>query len=89
MKNGPDSILSVVHETAKGLRDAGIMNEISIYTPYTRILRGVETDPQTREPVGLSGVRLATAPYDNEIDGVIRRMPEARGPLIEIGRDHG
>ncbi|MBC8175815.1 MAG: hypothetical protein H8E19_00310, partial [Deltaproteobacteria bacterium] len=55
MKNGPDSILSVVHETAKGLRDAGIMNEISIYTPYTRILRGVETDPQTREPVGLSG----------------------------------
>ncbi len=30
MKNGPDSILSVVHETAKGLRDAGIMNEITM-----------------------------------------------------------
>ena len=31
MKNGPDSILSVVHETAKGLRDARIMNEIMVF----------------------------------------------------------
>lgn len=30
MKSGPDSILSVVHETAKGLRDARIMNEITM-----------------------------------------------------------
>ena len=30
MKSGHDSILSVVHETAKGLRDAGIMNEITM-----------------------------------------------------------
>jgi putative transcriptional regulator len=30
MKNRSDSILSVVHETAKGLRDAGVMNEITM-----------------------------------------------------------
>jgi len=30
MKSGPDSILSVVHETAKGLHDARIMNEITM-----------------------------------------------------------
>ncbi len=30
MKKRPDSILSVVHETAKGLRDADIMNEITM-----------------------------------------------------------
>ena len=30
MKNRHDSILSVVHETAKGLRDAGIMDEMTM-----------------------------------------------------------
>lgn len=30
MKSGPDSILSVVHKTAKGLHDAHIMNEITM-----------------------------------------------------------
>ena len=30
MKKGHDSILSVVHETAKDLRDAGIMAEITM-----------------------------------------------------------
>jgi len=30
MKSGNDSILSVVHETAKGLRGARIMNEITM-----------------------------------------------------------
>jgi putative transcriptional regulator len=30
MKSGPDSILSVVHETAKGLHDARIMNDITM-----------------------------------------------------------
>lgn len=30
MKSEHDSILSVVHETAKGLRDAHIMNEITM-----------------------------------------------------------
>jgi len=30
MKKGHDSILSVVHETAKGLRNSGIMDEITM-----------------------------------------------------------
>ena len=30
MKKGHDSILSVVHETAKGLRNAGVMDEITM-----------------------------------------------------------
>jgi putative transcriptional regulator len=30
MKKGHDSILSVVHETAKDLRNAGIMDEITM-----------------------------------------------------------
>jgi predicted ATPase len=33
----------------------------AIYTPNTTTLRGVGPDPQTREPVGLGGGRLATA----------------------------
>lgn len=36
----------------------------AIYSPYTTMLRGVEPDPQTREPVGLSGGRLATALHE-------------------------
>lgn len=38
-----------------------VLQGYAIYAPYTSILRGVEPDPQTREPVGLSGGRLATA----------------------------
>jgi putative transcriptional regulator len=30
MKKGHDSILSVVHETAKGLSNAGIMDEMTM-----------------------------------------------------------
>jgi predicted ATPase len=37
------------------------LTNYAIYSPYTTMLRGVEPDPQTREPVGLSGGRLATA----------------------------
>lgn len=37
------------------------LQNYAIYSPYTTILRGVEPDPQTREPVGLAGGRLATA----------------------------
>ncbi len=44
---------------------AGVLLETlqnyAIYSPNTTVLRGVETDPQTREPVGLAGGRLATA----------------------------
>jgi len=38
-----------------------ILQNYAIYSPYTRVLRGVEPDNQTREPVGLSGGRLAAA----------------------------
>lgn len=37
------------------------LQNYAIYSPYTPILRGVEPDNQTREPVGLSGGRLASA----------------------------
>lgn len=37
------------------------LSNYAVYSPYTTILRGVEPDPQTREPVGLSGGRLAAA----------------------------
>lgn len=37
------------------------LQNYAIYSPYTTVLRGAEPDSQTREPVGLSGGRLATA----------------------------
>lgn len=40
------------------------LQEYAIYTPHTPILRGVGTDPQPRDPVGLSGSQLASAIYD-------------------------
>jgi predicted ATPase len=40
------------------------LQEYAIYTPYTPILRGIAADPQPRDPVGLSGARLASAIYD-------------------------
>lgn len=41
-----------------------VLQDYAIYSPTTAMLRGVESDPQTREPVGLSGGRLATAMHD-------------------------
>ncbi len=38
-----------------------ILREYAIYSPNTPVLRGLATDRQTREPVGLSGGRLAEA----------------------------
>jgi energy-coupling factor transporter ATP-binding protein EcfA2 len=37
------------------------LQNFAIYSPNTPMLRGVSPDPQTREPVGLSGGRLADA----------------------------
>ncbi len=37
------------------------LREYAIYAPNTLMLRGLTTDPQTRDPVGLSGGRLAEA----------------------------
>ena len=54
MKNGPDSILSVVHETAKGLRDIGIMNEITMREFDTLCLFPVKT----YQPQEIKKIRL-------------------------------
>lgn len=40
------------------------LRQFAIYSPDTATLRGLDTDPQTREPVGLSGGRLAEAVRD-------------------------
>lgn len=37
------------------------LQNYAIFSPYTTMLRGVEPDPQNREPVGLSGGGLADA----------------------------
>jgi len=41
-----------------------LLRNYAIYTPNTLMLRGLTSDPQTREPVGLSGGRLAEAVRD-------------------------
>jgi len=38
-----------------------LLRDYAIYAPNTLMLRGLTSDPQTREPVGLSGGRLAEA----------------------------
>ncbi|GAB4144144.1 MAG: hypothetical protein Fur0021_00460 [Candidatus Promineifilaceae bacterium] len=38
-----------------------LLRDYAIYTPNTLMLRGLAPDPQTRQPVGLSGGRLAEA----------------------------
>lgn len=43
------------------------LQNYAIYSPNTTVLRGVETDPQTREPVGLAGGGLATALHELQI----------------------
>jgi len=40
------------------------LQNYAIFSPYTTMLRGVEPDPQTREPVGLSGGGLAHALHE-------------------------
>jgi energy-coupling factor transporter ATP-binding protein EcfA2 len=40
------------------------LRQYAIYSPNTPTLRGLDTDPQSREPVGLNGGRLAEALCD-------------------------
>lgn len=40
------------------------LRQFAIYSPDTATLRGLDTDPQSREPIGLSGGRLAEAVND-------------------------
>lgn len=42
----------------------GELRQFAIYSPDTATLRGLDTDPQSRDPVGLSGGRLAEAVND-------------------------
>ncbi len=44
-----------------GTKLASALRDYCIYTPNTSTLRGLESDPQQREPVGLSGGRLPEA----------------------------
>ncbi len=46
------------------------LRQFTIFAPDTATLRGLDTDPQGREPVGLSGGRLAEA-----VNGVFSRQP--------------
>jgi predicted ATPase len=48
------------------------LRQFAIYSPDTATLRGLNTDPQSREPVGLSGGRLAEAVRD-----VLMQVPHA------------
>ncbi|MCJ7601726.1 MAG: AAA family ATPase [Desulfobulbaceae bacterium] len=55
------------------------LRQFAIYSPDTATLRGLDADPQSREPVGLSGGRLAEAVSD-----VFRTIPHAeRGEFYE------
>lgn len=65
-KNARDRGLAALKlvEMSEASPGAVLMNALqnyAIYTPNTPMLRGVSPDTQTREPVGLSGGRLADA----------------------------
>ncbi|MBF0508272.1 MAG: AAA family ATPase, partial [Deltaproteobacteria bacterium] len=64
-KNSEQGIaaLAVVEmkESNPAVQLLNILRDYAIYTPNTPVLRGVTPDPQTREPVGLAGGRLAEA----------------------------
>ncbi|MBF0495616.1 MAG: AAA family ATPase [Deltaproteobacteria bacterium] len=64
-KNSEQGIaaLSVVEmdESDPAVQLMNILRDYAIYAPNTMMLRGLTSDPQTREPVGLAGGRLAEA----------------------------
>ncbi len=65
VKNPEQGIAALkVVELAESDPAAGLMNllrDYAIYAPNTLVLRGLISDSQTRDPVGLSGGRLAEA----------------------------
>jgi predicted ATPase len=65
VKNPEQSIaaLKVVElsESDPATKLMGLLRDYAIYTPNTLVLRGLLTDSQTRDPIGLSGGRLAEA----------------------------
>ena len=61
------------------------LRDFAIYSPNTPSLRGIVADPQTREPVGLHGGRLAEAV--NRLRTLARRDPylgEIEEDLLEL-----
>jgi hypothetical protein len=78
------SALSLVNLSPEN-RAATLMSALqnySIYTPSTATLRGMVGDPQSRDPVGLSGGRLAEA-FDefkkSQLDGIEGLLDDVLG----------
>lgn len=61
------------------------LRQFAIYSPDTATLRGLDTDPQSREPVGLSGGRLAEAVGDVFRRTIFhRKMRAHRHSILEL-----
>lgn len=56
--------------------------EYAIYTPTTAILRGLEADPMQREPVGLSGGRIASGL--RELFPILRKNADTTDELFSL-----
>jgi predicted ATPase len=57
------------------------LRQYAIYSPDTATLRGLDIDPQSREPVGLSGGRLAEAVRDIFVHS---KKPELFKSVLEL-----
>lgn len=57
------------------------LRQYAIYSPDTATLRGLDIDPQSREPVGLSGGRLAEAVRDIIVHS---KKPELFKSVLEL-----
>lgn len=61
------------------------LRDYAIYSPNTLMLRGLEGDPQSREPVGLSGGRLAEAVGElKNLSRANSRIEEALDEILQI-----
>lgn len=58
------------------------LRQFAIYSPDTATLRGLKNDPQSREPVGLSGGRLAEAILS--LSGTLSRDRELLDSILEL-----
>ncbi len=68
-----------------GSRLLRTLREFAIYSPNTATLRGLVADPQSREPVGLSGGRLAEAVHElRQLSDKNERFEEIVDDLLEL-----
>lgn len=58
------------------------LQQFAIYSPNTSTLRGLEADPQSREPVGLNGGRLAEAVLD--LENVFHQDSDLLGSTLDL-----